>query len=251
MIHYYRLSDGSYKKDKFPLATKERCFQNFICKCFDKKDMMFLYLDNVKPETDEKMTKLVEGIKNEDITIIRTNAGSSAGSFRAVFEHALVQDDDELIYFCEDDYWYLDGSREGLEEALDRADYVSLYDHVDKYIPASMGGNPFVNNSGCSDFPAFIFLTESRHWRTTDSTTMTFATTVRTLKADQDVWRKFTLGNHPFDMQLFHELMQRGRSLVTPIPSLSTHCEPRWAAPLINWEAEMRRSRLESEDMKR
>jgi len=240
MITYYRLSDGSYKKDKFEGATKERCLRNYVENFAHQGDRMFLYLDSVKEETYERISKLVDEWSSEEFKIVlrRSSGGSSAGSFRLVYENALSLDD-EIVYFVEDDYWHLPGSRKAIHEALERADYVSLYDHIDKYIPASRGGNPFVNDAGYSNFPTCVILTPSRHWRTADSTTMTFASTIQVLKEDKEIWDKYTQGTHPHDMHLFHELAQRGRSLVTPIPSLSTHCEPQWAAPLIDWEREI------------
>lgn len=241
MITYYRLSDGSYKKNKFENATKEHCLKNYVTTFYYPNDKIFLYLDNVKDKTDKKITKLINEWSTEEFKIVirRSSAGSSAQSFRLVFENALELLDDEIVYFVEDDYWHLKGSRKAIHEALDRADYVSLYDHIDKYIPASHGGNPLVNEAGCSTFPTYLILTDSRHWRTVDSTTMTFAARVSTLQNDKAIWFKYIQGTHPFDMQLFHELMHRGRSLVTPVPSLSTHVEPQWAAPLIDWETEM------------
>ena len=61
---------------------------------------------------------------------------------------------------------------------------------------------------------------------------MTFATTVKTIREDKDVWFKFTDGSYPHDMQIFLELREKGRTLVQPIPTKSTHCEPAWAAHL-------------------
>jgi hypothetical protein len=141
--------------------------------------------------------------------------------------------DDEVVYFLEDDYLHLDGSRTALLEAIDRADYVTLYDAPDKYVPARMGGNPYIEDDGAD--PTRVILTKSRHWRLTNSTTMTFATRVKTLREDNDVWKQFTEGNHPHDFQAFLALRAKGRALLSPIPTLSTHCEPAWAAPLVDW----------------
>lgn len=137
------------------------------------------------------------------------------------------------MYFVEDDYFHLDGSRQAIIEALTRVDYVTLYDHVDKYIPATLGGNPFITEQAGEE--TLVFLTDSRHWKLTNSTTMTFATTVHTLLEDEIIWRSFTQGSYPRDFDCFIQLRTQGRTLASPIPSLSTHCEPRWAAPLIDW----------------
>jgi len=221
---FYRLSDGSYKKERFTHATKKGCLDNFL-KHFLKEEVT-IYADNVKDETYEWLTEY-------GIPILRTNGGSSAGGFRVVFEDALKLSSDELIYFVEDDYLHLDNARQILIEGLERADYVTLYDHIDKYIPANRGGNPFIAEDGAED--TRVFLTKSSHWKLTNSTTMTFATSVKVLIEDAGIWRKYTQGTYPHDFDCFIELRNNGRALASPIPSVSTHCEPKWAAPLIDW----------------
>jgi hypothetical protein len=127
----------------------------------------------------------------------------------------------------------LDNSRTCLLEAIERADYVTLYDAPDKYVPASMGGNPFIEEDGAD--PTKVILTNSHHWRITNSTTMTFACHMGTLWDDWKVWEKWTSETHPHDFQAFLELREKGRTLLSPIPTLSTHCEPAWLAPLVDW----------------
>lgn len=222
---FYRISDGSYKKERFEHATKQGCLENFLQHF--PKDEIIIYADNVQDTT-------YTWLQSYNIELKRTNGGSSAGGFRVVLEDALTLDNpNEIVYFVEDDYFHLNGSRTALIEGLARVEYVTLYDHVDKYIPASHGGNPFIGDDGAEE--TRVFLTQSRHWKLTNSTTMTFATTVRTLQEDANTWKSFTQGSYPRDFDCFITLRQHGRTLASPIPSLSTHCEPRWAAPLINW----------------
>lgn len=229
----YRLSDNGYHKPKFPNATKQHCLSNAI-KEFGLDNMhMFVDMTNLNTETSD-FVKQQGSFKNLEYYV----GGSSAGSWRHVFDYALqtFTDPTDVVYFLEDDYLHLPNSANIMKEGIDRADYVSLYDHNDTYIPASAGGNVFVDDSGASRFPTLIFRTESSHWRTVSSTTMTFATTISQLHKDKLIWEKHTLGSHPNDFQCFMELNRLGRSLITPIPGYSTHCEPRWASPGINWE---------------
>lgn len=221
---FYRLSDGSYKKERFTHATKKGCLENFL-KRFPQEEII-IYADNVKDET-------FRWLQEYNCQLIRTNGGSSAAGFRIVLQDALNLPDDEIVYFVEDDYLHLPNSREILLEGLQRVDYVTLYDHIDKYIPANMGGNAFIDDGGGEE--TRIFLTKNRHWKLTNSTTMTFATTVKVLREDAPTWLSYTAGTYPRDFDCFIELRSKGRTLASPIPSLSTHCEPRWAAPLIDW----------------
>ena len=69
----------------------------------------------------------------------------------------------------------------------------------------------------------------------TNSTTMTFAAKVSTLKRVEPILRKHTSGSHPNDFQMFLELREMGELLTTPIPGYSTHGETSWLSPHTDW----------------
>ena len=165
---------------------------------------------------------------------VRSNGGSSAGGFRIVMEAALQLPTEEIVYFMEDDYLHLTDSRKILLEGLTRAHYITLYDHPDKYIPAEHGGNPLIDLDGAEETK--VFRTNTRHWKLTNSTTMTFASTVNILREDEDILRSYTQGSYPRDFEMFLALRNKGRALVTPIPGYATHGETTWLSPLTNWE---------------
>jgi hypothetical protein len=133
--------------------------------------------------------------------------------------------DKDKVYFAEDDYIYTRNAPQIIEEGLSIAEYSSGYDHPDKYINYSDGGpNPFISEGG----------ELTSHWKNTNSCCMTFATTVKTLKRDYDVYMKYCSTTHPHDFEMFYELTKYS-SLVSCIPSVSTHGENMW---LIDWEKE-------------
>jgi len=111
---------------------------------------------------------------------------------------------------------------------------VSLYDHPDKYQDPSIGGNPYCVG-GAED--TRVYLTKSCHWKITNSTTMTFAAKVSTLKRTEETLRKYTSGTHPDDFKMFLDLRNQGELLITPLPGYSTHGETRWLSPLTKWES--------------
>ena len=85
-----------------------------------------------------------------------------------------------------------------------------------------------------------VLLTRSTHWKLTNSTTMTFATRVKTLAADKPVWWWHTRRAHPEDFRIFRHLTRRRftgprRRLVSPIRGYSTHAEVAWLTPLVDW----------------
>ena len=136
------------------------------------------------------------------------------------------------VYLVEDDYLHLKGARKVLLEGIKIADYVSLYDHPDKYLNANQGGNPFVQDGG---EVTKVYRSESCHWKLTNSTTMTFASTADVLKRDKEILQKWTTGTYPEDFKMFIELRENDRSLITPLPGYSTHGETQWLSPFIDW----------------
>ena len=96
----------------------------------------------------------------------------------------------------------------------------------------SQGGNPYCEG-GAED--TRVYLTESTHWKITNSTTMTFAATVLTLKKAEETLRKYTQGTYPEDFKMFLDLREQGKLLISSIPGYSTHGETAWLSPLTDW----------------
>lgn len=235
----YRISDNGYVKTKLPNATKERCLENFL-DVFGKNPITILP-DRMIPEKRQWLENRLHGIEGINIHQVPSErGGSSAQSFRYAMEYAINNfPDDALVYLVEDDYLHLPYGPQAIEEGLKRADYVTLYDCIDKYVPASKGGNPLIDQTGSDE--TRVILTPTTHWRLTNSTTCTFAAQVKTLKRDFEIWKKHCFvtddQKHPNDFPCFLELRENNRTLISPIPSLSTHAEPGWLAPRIDWMA--------------
>jgi len=77
----------------------------------------------------------------EDIQYV--NVGNGAGTFNLGLDLALKFDYDDIVYFVENDYLHLPDSSKVLLDAFELGfDYITLYDHPDKYID---GINPLVS----------------------------------------------------------------------------------------------------------
>lgn len=251
LVCIYRLSDAN-KNTKLPYATKQACLLNFI-KHFDPSTVHLLVDSNgLSSETYNFCKSLHDthsfakvalfGQKNDGKLPYlgsQYEGGSSSASWRSGWRYLneLKLEDSQLIYLTEDDYIHRSNAKTVLLEGLDRAAYCSLYDHKDKYIPASRGGNQYTEDDGGQQ--TRILTTNSAHWRLTNSTTLTFASSIKVLREDENIWSKWTAGSHPNDYQAFLELNLKGRSLITPIPGYSTHAEMAWASPFIDWEKEL------------
>jgi hypothetical protein len=221
----YRISDAGYNKVKPKYITNRNCLWNAV-NVFKDADWSII-ADNVSEKTDNM---LFQYINNLDI-IEHVSVGHGAGTFNLALDKALTFDDNEIVYFCENDYLHKPGSQKIIEEGLNEigADFVSLYDHPDKYID---GANPYVQGGGEM---TRVMLSTSSHWKVTNSTTMTFASKVKTLRKVENVLREYTQGSYPRDFDMFVSLYNSAHYLVTPIPGYSTHGETAWLTPLIDW----------------
>ena len=133
----YRISDAGYSKVKPDYITNEACLANAV-KVFDDCEWSII-ADNVSKETSD----MIEKYKSKD-HILYVNKGNGAATFNIALDEALMYDDDEIVYFIENDYLHKPGSQEIIQEAFELgASFVSLYDHPDKYMIPEKGGNPY------------------------------------------------------------------------------------------------------------
>jgi hypothetical protein len=224
----YRISDAGYNKVKPAYVNNEACLKNFCNVFFDHIYDILVIADNCSDDTINMIKKYIDPINIRKVSI-----GHGAGTFNLALDEALKYDDLTTVYFVENDYLHKQGSPKILEEGFDLgASFVSLYDHPDKYKDPSTGGNPYCEG-GAED--TRVYLSKSTHWKITNSTTMTFAAKVSTLRKVEPILRKHTDSKYPNDFQMFIELRQNNELLVTPIPGYSTHGETAWLSPLIDW----------------
>ena len=222
----YRISDAGYNKVKPDYINNENCLKNFVW-VFGNQDLHII-ADNCSEDTLKMITKYVHPNRIEIVSV-----GHGAGTFNLALDKALQFPEDEIIYFLENDYLHKVNADKVLKEGFDLgASFVSLYDHPDKYIGPDQGGNPYCEG-GAED--TRVYLTDSCHWKITNSTTMTFAANVSTLKRTENILRKWTNGTHPNDFNMFLELREQNELLITPIPGYSTHGETAWLSPLTDW----------------
>ncbi len=230
----YRISNNSYKKERLPNASKEYCLVNFINNVLTEHDNMTIIADGV----DEELLDFIFTNRLNNIEILHENLGSNGASFRFQLDYASELPKNTVVLFQEDDYIYNEACwphnsgftyHEMISQALEFADYISFYDHPDKYMPPKVGGNPLVSEKGTEKTE--VFCTKSIHWKYTNSTTCTFACMVETVKQDAKIWKHFCPANHPHDYQAFLALGLRGRKLATSIPGKATHCDMKWISP--------------------
>jgi hypothetical protein len=240
---YYRISDTpAYRvKEKARGVNNENCLNNFIRNF--RPDRMHIVADAVNADTQAMLSK--KALRhNFETTFLQNRSGSL--TFGYVLDLAIRHNEDDILYFVEDDFLHLPGSKELLIEAFREtgADYVTLYDHPDKYINRKEGGpNPFVKHGGEK---TRVIVTSSAHWKETNSTVFTFAVRVSTLREDEKQWRRCIRRKVPDDFLVFSRLGKarffyrpfgKKRTLIHPIPARATHGELEFLAPFVDWEA--------------
>lgn len=171
-----------FMDDKYKLS--EFCLRSFKDSLGDLKAKIFVLLDGCPPEYDQLFKKY---FMDEDLELIRLEGVGNLATFALQIKILLEQEFSDIVYFAEDDYFYLPNQfiemLELLKENVD-VDFVSPYDHPDDYLLK------------LHDHPYQVKATAKRHWRTASSTCLTFLTTKTTLKKTREVFESYTHGNH-------------------------------------------------------
>lgn len=205
---------------------------------FDREKIFDAFLTTLTPEVE--LTCLFDsargGVENhflssKDVKVVSLEGGNDAVSFLNVLNYVKDQNyaNEDIIYFLEDDYIHRQGWVEILKEGFEYigADYYTLYDHPDKYwLPMY------------EDLTSKVIATPNVHWRTTPSTTNTYACTYATLMKHFDTHVKYCdlIAKWTRDHDKFTDLWQQGSNLISSIPGYSAHVEANMLSPTVNWE---------------
>lgn len=159
------------------------------------------------------------------IKVLLITAGSDESSAIATFDYVFKSDlkAGDIFYTLENDYMHMPGWVSTVFELFDsgqKFDYVSLYDHRDKYVL------PMYSN-----LSSRLICTTNQHWRTAPSTCGSFLGEISLFRLDYEIFQLKLK-----DYFLFDTLVNgRGRTLVTPVPGLATHCMAGYLSPTIDW----------------
>jgi hypothetical protein len=219
-IYYRHAAINNINQYRPTWFSYESCFKNLL-KTIDRYDNINLTLA-IDGDVREDFIKNYQ----DKFTLFHTNYKSSLLSYRALLEHIKKQpmQSNELIYFLENDYLHTNTWVDKIIElysTFSNLEYVSLYDHNDKYFLPMY-----------DELVSKIITTSTHHWRTTPSTCGSFIITRDIFDKDYDVWST-AVGDHNTFMYLNEH---RSRFVLTPIPGLSTHCMEELMSPTINWE---------------
>ncbi len=223
-VRHCNLSLQSLNKNRPPWFNRELCWNNLKA--------------TLDPDL-AALTALFDGKINETHFLKREKeypvvecrfGGSDAASLLNLLHYveSLNLPPSVIVYILEDDYMHRPGWCQVLKEAFDQLSpsYATLYDHPDKY------------GAVYPKLMSKLFVTPSCHWRTTPSTTNTYACFAGTLKRDLKIHREqcSLQTGVAQDHKKFQILARKGFPLISCIPGYSTHCESEYLSPCVAWQ---------------
>jgi glycosyltransferase involved in cell wall biosynthesis len=222
-VRHCNSSSNSVGKSRPEWFSRKKCWDNLL----------------TTSDKDTDITVMFDGEPNEEhflyndtrnYILVKKYGGNDGQSFLNLVEYVYEQniDDDTILYFVEDDFYHkpewTDIMREGFEYI--GVDYMTLYDHADKYFLPMY-----------ESLQSKIIATPSIHWRTTPSTTNTYAMLAKTFKKHYNIHVEYCdlVKGYTRDHDKFIKLWEIGSNLVSCIPGYSTHCETEYLSPCIKW----------------
>jgi hypothetical protein len=245
----YRSTGPGNRKTRPPFFDKAICLASFLRSVQTLEGTEILFLNDgpiPAPRLDIMM--------NSGRVVTLPGVGNSA-SYRVAVSMATRSElaDEDFVFLAEDDYLYLPDAFQTLltaVRALPSVMYFSLYDHVDRYRRSDDA------NKGLSK----IFVVGARHWRTVESTCMTYLARLGALRRDSWIHQAGSRNISPRDRMIWRAVQRIGgfrvlprhldrppHRLISPLPALATHVEDGQLAPVIDWVRVAEETRLWAE----
>lgn len=203
---------------------------------FNKKNCFNSLIDNVYKEIlslgktcsfhvlfDGEDNSLLDYINTFNfINVHRMYLKNNSSSLINLYKIADTIDTDNF-YFVEDDYLHRKGAGKALTEGLGKFGLITLYDHMDRY----------TRSDDITKGKEEIQLTNSSHWRTSESTTCTWAASKEIYEKVNQRAKNLLLYDREFFRQNY---LQNQIRLWVPIPGYSSHVHDPYQTPLVNWK---------------
>ena len=247
-----------FQHDKYKLA--KLCLESLVQSLSGIRVKMYALLDNCPLEYEKLFTA---NFPKEDLEIIRLDSYGNKKSFKKQIEILSTQNDADIVYFAEDDYFYIENIHSMIELLQSgKADFVTPYEHPSCYTDDHVLNLKHINNN-------------HKEFVTVQHACLTFMTTKKTLLknrrylrifsdwfgSDFVVWGTITLGwnffsyfHYMFDGKkysietakvfgsmlvfAFHRFISNtSYILCMPTPTIATHMESNFLSPNIDWDS--------------
>ena len=212
--------EGTGNKFRPSWFDYEKCFINLLSTIEGKNVDLHVIMDG------DSNGNFIENYKDK-YTLYNINVGGDYNSYLETYKYikTLNVGDNDLIYFLENDYLHTDNWVEEIVTLFQTypqgLNYVSLYDHNDKYFPEHV-----------NDMISRVYTTNTHHWRTIGSTCGSYIIPKNIFIEDEDI----NTGGPGDHNKFLHLNSTKNRFVLTPIPGLSTHCMEGLMSPTIDWE---------------
>lgn len=245
-----------FSEDKLRLS--EICVRSFKESLKGLRVKLWVLLDGCPENYVGLFTKYFDP---EDLVLLRLPGIGNLPTFGKQIDILLNQLDSDLVYFAEDDYFYLPNQFHRMLDflrAYGDVDFVSPYDHLDCY------------TLEIHRRPKWLRVHGGNHWRTAASTCLTFLTRKQTLHRNEKIFRSYCRRNHDCSLWLsltkfsifspllllrfvFQQpllakiigkawlygwsqiLTGRRMKLWIPVPGIATHLDRQSLSPAIDW----------------
>lgn len=247
----------AYPNDKYKLS--KLCLESFKKATEGINIKVYALLDNCPKEYEDLFT---ENFKKENLEIINLDNIGNKATFKKQIEILSNQNDSDIVYFAEDDYFYIKNIKNLVEFIKSgQADFATPYEH-----PACYDSNNALKNTDK------VF--ENQKYTTVQHACLTFMTKKNTLisnkrylsifsnwfGSDFVIWGCITLGIKFFkyakliikpknygieNMKVFGSMwifawhrfiLNKKYTLYMPIETFATHMESNYLSPNIDWD---------------
>jgi hypothetical protein len=198
---------------------------------FDKLNCLHTFLNSVESSKDciSSVTFLHDGPKGKLAESIPNNFNVKFVNYKnnekSLLETFNIADSlsGDMIYFVEDDYLHLNHSIRVIYNGVKQLKLVNGYDHLDRYIR---------DDDISKDKESITFLNSTNcHWRTSESTCCTWASTRDMWNVIRDSARHYKLEDRKF----FRNLYKNNIRLWVPMPGVTTQVDDK-LSPGIKWD---------------
>jgi hypothetical protein len=247
----------AFPTDKFKLS--KLCLESFKKSTEGLRIKIYALLDGCPKEYEEIFK---ENFKAEDLEILNLENIGNKKTFKKQIEILVDQNDSDIVYFAEDDYFYIKDIKNMVDFLKSgQADFVTPYEH-----PACYDGSHIINNE--------VRIFNKQRYTTVQHACLTFMTTKKNLLknkryisifsdwfgSDFVVWGSITLGlsyfkyikllfslknyrletfkvyGSLFIFALHRFVFNKKYKLFMPINTFATHMESNCLSPIIDWD---------------
>lgn len=217
--------------------TIDACYTSLSqsLRLYDKEFDMTIIGDELTDERIKFFKKYIPEAK-----IINDKFGNGP-SIKKSFEVASnIRGDETVIFFCEDDYFFIPNSIQSLMDLFEQKEEY-LLKHKNKDLFVFPWDDPFRYKTrevalNIETPPALIFVSHYNHWREVWSTTFTFLCQKNIFEKYKSIMDKHA--DRAKDLAMSKEIFNKDDVLlISPIPSLSKHINSFETKPLcFDWQ---------------